>query len=256
MSRRWWVPLLAALVVDAGLIAHHEVAAATRVNRAVQKATAGGQCREAVLSQTTGVNDLSVVDAWQGKGTIYTQLATVSFVRGTTLTAKSVQSIELGQDLGPVTANPPGAASTLGGSYRAQLARGISWLTGPCIPMVNPFQSGMRRLGQFFVATEPYSVFQGRITVNRGGGQPLIPNASVWIATGGDGRIAFEVLRTTDAVSIGDPQTVAASYTYPTERMAAMERHETVKEIERFYTSTYTRLLAAVQVAKYPDGNI
>ena len=257
MSGRWWLlPLLVAVVVDGALIAHHEAAAATAVNRAAEKATGGGQCRESVLAQSAGGNELDVVDAWQGKGTIDVQYGRVTFAQGTTLTAASVQAIELGQDLAPPTSSPPGTPTTLAASYRAQVAAGMSWLVGWCVPMVNPFQSGMHRFGALLVDQTPYSVFQGRMTINRGGGQPLIPNAAVWIGTSRDGRLAFEVLRATEPVAPGGYQTVAALYTYPTERLAAMERHETVAEIERFYASTYTRVLAAVRVAEDPGGSV
>lgn len=257
MSGRWWLaPLLLAAVVDAAVVVHHELAPATVINRAVQRGTRSGQCREAVLLQTNGASELDVVDAWVAKGLIYTQKGAVMLASASTLAPASVRAIELGEDLGPVTSSPAGSPATLASWYQAQVAKGVSWLNGPCVPMVNPFQSGMRRLGLFAVAHQDYAFFAGHITVDRGGGQPLIPDAAVWIATGSDGRIAFQVLRATDPVPAGQLRTVVAFYTYPRQRMANLERHETVRQIEAFYTGIYRHIEAALQATQAPTGSV
>ena len=257
MNGRWWLaPLLVAVMVDGAVVVHHAAAPSAAINRATQRSTRSGECREAVLLDTAGVQQVDVVDAWDAQGRVYTQQGSVMFAGGATLAAESVRSIELGEDLGPVTASTPGVPMSMATYYQQQVGQGISWITGTCVPMVNPFQSGMRRVGLLSVANEPYELFHGRIAVNRGGGQALIPDAEVWIATGGDGRLGFAVLRPTQPVPVGDLTTVAVLYMYPTERLASMEKHETVKQIEAFYRDLYGHLQAALQATKPPAGSI
>ncbi len=257
--RHWWlIPLAVALVVDAGLAVQHETTPAMAVNRAVSRTTSGGDCRESILFRGVGLNDqVDVMDAWNSQGQIFTQRAKVTFTSSTQLSAASVQALELNDALQPVIkSGGPTGRVTLAGSYHSQVRQGISWLGGPCVPLVNPFQSGIRPLGKVSTGSETYALYGGRITVNRGGGQPLFADAQVWMGVRPGGRLGFEVLHAVGPTPMGTLEDVATLYTYPTERMATVQQTETLGQLEQFYLAHYQRLLAMLHATVHPQASL
>ncbi len=245
---RWWLwPLIVAAVVDLALVVRHQTSPAAAVNRAVTRTTALNGCQESVLLRQAGVDLLYVVGTWTTGGRLVVEPAALSFHPGAGLTSASRKQIELGAELGNATmslAISAHQALTLGASYRSQLRLGASWLSGPCVPLTNPFQSRLTVTGQAGALPNRYTLYRGLLTVNRGG-QALFSKADLWVGVRADGRLGFEVLRQNRGTSPSGLLAVATVFSYPRQHLNSLVR-ATVAARESFYTADYHRVLTAL----------
>lgn len=258
MTRRWWVvPLVIAAVVDVALLARYETSPGVVVDRAILRTVGGPGCEQAVLVRGAADDQLYVIDTWRRKGQVVDSTAQAAFIPGAGLTPQSRTVIAEGGELDLSGLNHPlalpGGESGLVVRYRQQLGQGASWLSGPCLPFSNPFQSHLRLLGQMGDRGQRWTVYDGVERYARGPFQ-LFASADVWMGLRPDGRMGFEVLRPVtsaegngQAVPVaGSVVTVATLFEYPKTHLGRSFARQKAVQREHFYRLEYRRVLAMI----------
>lgn len=197
MRRYWWVPLLIAAIVDAGLVLHGFSLPGPTVSRAVRRSLLARGCQEGLLVRTaSGPDELSLLHVRVQGAALRVREMRAEFAAGGVLTGASRASVAANADETTSRAAPAPAAGPhpLLSPYLQQLRARASWLVGDCLPLPNPQASHLHAAGTLRLAGAKDQVFHGLASFQSNGHPIFAAPASVWMGVGPRRTLAFAVV--------------------------------------------------------------
>jgi hypothetical protein len=256
---RWaLIPLAVALVVDVALVARYETSAGATVSRAIVRGAALGSCDTSTVVRTDAGNtpqdSLIVADTWTAGKNVLQTAANPAFGPGGQLVPQSQQTIEEGLDIQHQTATPIPAALLRGGqpplveNYLAQIHRGATWLSGPCLAFANPMRSHLGAVGSLKTASGDFRVYRGELTASGTGA--LFQRSEVYLGVSAQGRVGFELLLQLPAPNANPAVVfVAEVMRYNAPLLSGLAKHG-VAQREAFYANDYRDVMRTVREAQ------
>ncbi len=197
MRRYWWVPLVIAAIVDAGLVLHGFSLPGPTVSRAVQRSLLARGCQEGLLVRTaSGPDELSLLHVRVQGAALRVREMRAEFQAGGVLTGASRASVAANADETTSQAPPAPAAGPhpLLSPYLQQVHARASWLVGDCLPLPNPQASHLHAAGTLRLGGAKDQVFFGLASFQSNGHPIFAAPASVWMGLGPRRTLAFAVV--------------------------------------------------------------